>query len=266
MLKKTHTIYYKELDEALSKVNEDTLQVGKNDLSNKLDIGPSTPRPINEIIYRTKYRFNPKVFDDEYESKEEILIPMKYKYATIKQGNYVLVKTRKESQKNQNLQKIDENKIIELNEDLEEESENEDNYNKNKEKVNKIKTKNEYKEIFGDELIPPDDEVIEEPPIKKVEVSDIDMDEEEELDDFDNYDINLIHNNKNQIIINSDSPEENNYQFTEHILNQVKSPLDMITIGEKIYELSSKKIFSNEKIDFSPLTTFKKKNNIQLSL
>ena len=262
MFKKTHTIYYKELDEALSKVNEDTLQVGKNDLSNKLDTGTPTPKPINKIIYRTKYRFNPKVFDDEYESKEEILIPMKYKYATIKQGNYLRVKTRKEFQKNLNIQKIDENKIIEVNENVEDESQNEDD---NKDKLNKIKTKNEYKEIFGEELIPPGDEPVGEPPIKEFDVSDIDMEEEDELDE-DNYDINLIHGNKNQIIINSDSPEENNYQFTEHILNQVKSPLDMITIGEKIYELSSKKIFSNEKIDLSPLSTFKKKNNIKVLL
>ena len=261
MFKKTHTLYYKELDEALSKVNEDTLQVGKNDLAKKLDIGTPKPRPNNEIIYRTKYRFNPKVFDDEYESKEEILIPMKYKYASIKQGNFLLVKTRKENQKKQYLQKIDENKIIEL----DEESENEDENKDNKDKLNKIKTKNELKEMFGEELIPPDDKPIGEPPIKSMDVSDIDMEEEDELED-DDYDINLIYNNKNQIIINSDSPEENNYQFTEHILNQVKSPLDMITIGEKIYELSSKKIFSNEKIDLSPLTTFKKKNNIQVFL
>ena len=176
MFKKTHTIYYKELDEALSKVNEDTLQVGKNDLSNKLDTGTQAPKPINEIIYRTKYRFNPKVFDDEYESKEEILIPMKYKYATIKQGNYLRVKTRKEFQKNLNIQKIDENKIIEVNENVEEESQNEDD---NKDKLNKIKTKNEYKEIFGEELIPPGDEPVGEPPIKEFDVSDIDMEEED---------------------------------------------------------------------------------------
>lgn len=100
---------------------------------------------------------------------------------------------------------------------------------------------------------------MEEQPTIPIEVSEIDTEEEESEEED-------IINKKESILISRESPIENNLQFTEHILNQVKWPIDMLTIGEKIYELINKKDNSNENIDLSPLNTYKLENNIKVQL
>ena len=40
----------------------------------------------------------------------------------------------------------------------------------------------------------------------------------------------------------------------------------MITIGERVYEICNKKEISKEKIDLSPLNTYKKNNIINVQL
>ena len=100
---------------------------------------------------------------------------------------------------------------------------------------------------------------MEEQPTIPIEVSEIDTEEEESEEED-------IINKKESILISRESPIENNLQFTEHILNQVKWPIDMLTIGEKIYELINKKDNSNENIDLSPLNTYKLENNKKVQL
>ena len=134
--------------------------------------------------------------------------------------------------------------------------------------INKKEEKNIEQTIFEEEIVPSDNE-IGEPPFINVETSDIDLEieeEEEELEEEEEDESKLLSKKDSQILIPSESPVENNLQFTEHILNQVKSPIDMLTIGEKIYELINKKDNSKELIDLSPLTTYKKKNKINIQL
>ena len=127
---------------------------------------------------------------------------------------------------------------------------------------------NQNIEILGIEKIPPDDNAIGNPPNIDIELSDIDIEEDEESEKEELNEKQEI--NKSEIIkiIPNESAKKSgdNLQFTEHILNQVKSPIDMINIGEKVYELKNKKDNSLEEIDNSPLTTFKKNNVINVQL
>ena len=117
----------------------------------------------------------------------------------------------------------------------EENEEGEENEERDKKNIIKNIQKKNY-EIFGDKEFPSDDEPFYESPIKTTEVSDIELEEEE--DEIEDVNINNANTNKNnQILVSSESTTENNLQFTEHILNQVQSPIDMITTGEKVYEL-----------------------------
>ena len=225
----------------------------------------------------------PKKYKNQ-KAREPTLIPYKYAFATINQGNLFWNKTRTikgDFQKKGYIEKLEEiNEYensyydFELEEEMENEEEEEENEEEEKEEKKESKKdkgkekeienkeidqklKNLNLEIFGEEKLPPSDEAIGEPPIKKIELSDLDMDD----DDEDDLDIDPFNNNR---IIN-DNSEDNKYQFSEHILNQVKTPIDMITIGESIYEFSSKKT-STEKIETSPLNIFIKKNKLQILL
>ena len=105
--------------------------------------------------------------------------------------------------------------------------------------------------MFGEEQYPSDDEIKSEPNITAIEVSDIELEEEEEIEENEENDINQ-----------EKKPQpENPFQFTEHILNQVNSPVDMLTIAEKVYELINKKEDTKEELDLTPLNTYKKNND-----
>ena len=86
--------------------------------------------------------------------------------------------------------------------------------------------KSKEDEIFGEESLPIDDELIDEPPDINLELSDVELgDNQQEELEF----------NNNNIITKLDSTEinqteENNFQFTEYVLKQAKSPADMIDI------------------------------------
>lgn len=273
-LKRTQTSYLKEIDEIMNKIDESSLEVGKNNLAEKFDIDDNDNNdfnPLNGAIYKNKYKFNFKAFEDNFDfTKGEILTPYQYVFATVKQGNLFLSKTLTDYDIKKDLQNIKMDQMEEINEENSEEEvlEEEEESNESESDDEKLEKKeniiiNENPDIFGQELFPPNNEAIGPPPIENVEVSDIDIEEEDELDEDE---IIPYQKKTSSIIVYKGSPEENNYQFTEHILNQVKNPIEMITTAEKIYELMSKKVISNEKTDLSPLVTFKKKNMIKVEL
>ena len=276
-LSKSQTIYYKELEYEMNNLHSHNLIIGIKDLSKKFKFDSINQKPTKEKVYRTKYKFDKKIFDDgdnnEIEQNNEFLLPIEYEYTLHKEEKNLNLKNNKENKIKKELNIIGNIKDISENnkedEDLEKKNENEENEEgeeneeRDKKKIIKNIQKENY-EIFGDEEFPPDDEPFYEPPVKAIEVSDIELEEEEEIEDVNSNNANT--NKNNQILVPSESTAENNLQFTEHILNQVHSPIDMITIGEKVYELCNKKDNSNKKIDLSPLSTYKKNNIININL
>ena len=342
LLKRTSTTLYKEIDDEIDEVDQESLKIGQSNLGEQLDVGGNKPHSLNKNIYKNKYKFNLKLLDydfeysedtdnedtkekkaskqkeekgestdekneqsesdkekenensqnndadsekDEYyiepkkykksqKPREPTFISYKYVYASIKQGTFLRTKTRLDNKikydsniyNNEEIDEIDEEDYFE-DDEYDSESNNEMNnieeIDENEKKEidkNPIDSKilNQNLEIFGEEKLPPNDDVIGLPPINKIDVSDVDLEGDDE--DIDDLDINSFNNN----IIN-DNSEESNYQFTEHILNQVKTPIDMITIGESIYDFISKKTLI-EKIESTPLNVFIKKNKLEVLL
>ena len=265
---------FKELDTEINNLGKNIFIIKGKDLSKFLNIESKNPLPTDGKVNRTKYKLNKKSLDLDFNSIDDIILPIEYEYGEYHKGKFIRTKAKKEKIIND----LDENDSDEINQNEEEfeneikneikeekqkeEEQNEDEENeeeKNEEENKNNKIINNKEKFFGEEIIPPDDESIGEQPTIPIEVSDIDLEEEE----FEEDDIN---NKKEPILISSESPIENNLQFTEHILNQVKSPIDMLTIGEKIYELINKKDNTNEIIDLYPLNTYKLENNIKVQL
>ena len=252
---KTQTLYYQELDNEINDWNEYSLRL-------RSEIPPS-----DQILYRTKYRFNPKVFDNDFESKSNILLPFPYEYAKYKKGNFLRNKTIKKSKKNfEEISNII-NKIDNYNneeEETESENENESN-NSNTQKKEKKNFFVENDEIFFEERIPQDDVIIGQPLPNKNDFSDIEIDFNEDKEELDeNKTENKQNNNFISEISDNNSKKENDNNSSEHILNKVKSPIDMINIGEKIYELFSINYNTKDNEDLISLNIFKKKNSINI--
>ena len=264
MLKKTTTMFYREIDGQIIDVDENALKI-----ANKYDLNTLFEEAINKHSNLvndkrfTIYKFNQREFDDNYKTNNNnnpFLIEIDNgpnKFGKLSHSKLTKKSTIKKY--------IDENifEIIEEEEEIEDSKNNTDNIIK--ENIDNEEIKEDNKEnflIFGKEIIPLDNEPIGKPPIKIIEVSDIELEEEEEIE-IEELD-NPMFSNKNQIIDESNS--ENHYQFTEHILNQVKSPIDMISIGEKVFELCDKNFISKKKINLSSLNIFRIKNNINIQL
>ena len=259
---------YRDIDEELTKSDFNIFQIGNKDLS-QLFLNAMTIHEPGEKIYRTKYKINKNEIFENYELKKDIFIEEKYLYATYdaKRNTFKRQKTIQRKIKD-----LSEKKIIDF-EELEEDEENKvDNLiNLDIKKSGLYKEQNQNFEILGIERIPPDDNPIGNPPKIDIELSDIDFEEEEESEKSESIEKEEIKKEEKKeinIIIKNDSSKKSNdnLQFTEHILNQVKSPIDMINVGEKVYELKNKKDNSIEEIDNSPLTTFNKKNIINVQL
>ena len=256
-LLKAKRLYFKELDDQVNNMDKNIFQIGGKNLINKLNEVSKGSEPSDGKIFRKKFRLNKKWLDFDYNSLDDIILPFDYEYGEYKQGNFIPANLKSEKTKNN----IDNNKIFdEFDEDLEDK---EKMKNKNEDKKEEKIKNNVDKNIFEEEIIPSDDELIGKPPIITVEVSDIDL-QAEEFEEED--EAKSLSKNDNKILISNVSPVENNLQFTDHILNQVKSPIDMLTVGEKVYELINKKDNSKEIIDLSPLNTYKKKNRINVQL
>ena len=266
---------YREIDEELSKSEFNIFQVGNKDLS-ELFLNSMTKHEPGEKIYRTRYKLNKNELFENYELKKDFLIKEQYLYATYDYTNRALKRQKTIQRK---IKEISENKInqiddIEEQEDEEEEEKEKEENTKYNLKKNDNNNLNENNDIFGIEKLPPDDNSIGEPPIVNIELSDIDdqeEEEEEEKEEEEKEEKEKTDTNENNNIISaknelSKKRSKDNLEFTEHILNQVKSPIDMIKIGEKVYELKNKKDNSIEVIDNSPLTTFNKNNKINIQL
>ena len=265
---------FEKIDKEL--IDIDVFMVDKKDIFEEISKFYIEP-DYGDKEERIKYNLNPKVLDDNYfnKSTNDLFIEQTYKsYQLRRKSTLFSQKTRKTN----SLKKDLEQALNNINEGIEEE-ESESDYEfgigeleeneeeeeeKEKEKESKDMKDNEikYDDMFGEDDTPMDDEVITELPETNIDLSDIDLfDNELEDDEYEELDGTPIGNNKN--LIKNDSEK---YQLTDHILSQVKSPIDMITIGEKIYELLNIKDNSNEKMDLSPLDTFKKNNEIIINL
>ena len=266
---------YKEIDEELAKLDTNIFKVGNKDLS-ELFLNSMFVHEPGEKVYRTRYKLNKNELFENFELKKDFFIEEKYLYATYDNHRKTLKRQRtiQRTVKNISENKINKIQDIEEQEEDEEEIEKDDNLTINVNKNNYINiNKNQNNELLGNEKFPPDDLPIGEPPNINIELSDIDSSEEEESEKSEQIEKPKIKNEKinkdiNELILPNESNKKakNNLQFTEHILNQVKSPIDMINIGEKVYELKNKKDNSNEEIDNSPLTTYNKNHIINVQL
>ena len=279
---KKNTLNFRLLDKEINDLEENVLQIGKDDLSSKIKIGIKQKKN-EEKEFRYKYKFNYKILEDDDDdlenddednkndefnnNKQELFLSERYEYIPNQRERRKSISFQKLKRKNSSIKDINKIDIMQINEideideddesdyelDIKEEEEEEEEKNID----NNIQNKNDN---IVDEERYPLDEPINEPPLINMDLSDIEL-EEEELDELD-----INPNNNNQIIISNESSNENNLQFTEHILGHIKSPIDMITIGEKVYELCSKKDNLNERIDLSPLNTFRKKKDIKVNI
>ena len=271
---------YKVIDEELSKSEINIFKVGNKDLS-QIFLNSMTNHEPGEKIYRTKYKLNKNEIFEDFELKNDIFIQEKYLYATIDKKNELIKRQKTIQRKIKGLSEKKINQYIDEIEEQEEENEEEDeiiekNKNKNKNKkenvINININKNQNSDILGLDKSPPDDDPIGNPPMIDIELSDIDLSEDEEPEKSENEKSEIKTEKNNKKILNLFLPNDSNkksmdnLQFTEHILNQVKSPIDMINIGEKVYELQNKKDNSTEEVDNSPLTTFNKNNLINVQL
>ena len=276
---------YKVIDEELAKSDINIFKVGNKDLS-QIFLNSMTSHEPGEKIYRTRYKLNKNEIFEDFELKNDIFIQEKFLYATIDNKNAFIKRQKTIQRKIKGLSEKKLNNLIDEIEEQEEENEEEENIEKNKNKnknknkkdnaiilnQNNINNKNQNIDILGIEKLPPDDDPIGNPPTIDIELSDIDLEEDEESEKPENEKSEIKSEKSNKKIINLFLPHDSNkkpadnLQFTEHILNQVKSPIDMINIGERVYELKNKKDNSLEEVDNSPLTTFNKNNIINVQL
>ena len=96
-LLKTKRIYFKELDDEINNIDTNIFQVGDKDLSKKFEKFSSNLQLSNDKNYRTKYKLNPKELDYNFESSDDIILPIKYEYKEDKNENYS--ESKKESSK-----------------------------------------------------------------------------------------------------------------------------------------------------------------------
>ena len=275
-----------ELEREINKLDHNIFQIKDKDLNELLTINIEKEENKKEE-YITRFKLNFKILNEEIDIDNpdnfgsELLTSNKVKYTPNQ------TERKKSLRKKKTIVKKDENQIINLSDiDNDEDEESEIEIDKgidNEEKKRQTEEKEEEKEeednldytdsnikdenfdILGEDKFPIDDDPIDEPLETKLEVSDIECEEEDqELEDLD---VSKGTNDKKQLFVENESSSDNNLQFTEHILAQAKSPIDMLTIGETIYELfNKKKDSSNEKIDLSPLSTYKKNNEVNVQL
>ena len=217
-LKKTQTNIFNDKDKEMNIMNIDNLKVGKKDLTNIV----KKSQPVSMIEMRTKYEIDQTIFDDEYDAldEKEIFIPIQYKYNSYIQGYISNIKNIKQNEIKDKLNDICLSRIDESDEDKEDEElnineEKEENMEEElEEKKKKIEIKNiprENVDIFGEEKCPPDDGPIGKPPDEKIELSDIELDGEDELEELEINNSN--NNNKNQILFAMNPQLEIIYNF-----------------------------------------------------
>ena len=210
---RTETLLGKDIFEQINFIDSNPLEIGKKDLNAKIDkIGGKSIKIKKDD--NKKYKLNLKEFQDDFESQTELLLLEDCTNASE-------IKDKKNTKINNDYLN---NPIIEKS-------------------MNNKKSKED--EIFGEESLPIDDELIDEPPDINLELSDVELgdNQQEELE---------FNNNNNITKLDSteiNQTEENNYQFTEYVLKQAKSPADMIDICEKIEDINYKNDERNKKTE-----------------
>ena len=236
-ISKKEKIYCIDLYDEMKNDNKDFFKIGEDFLNSKLKIKLEDPPPSKDNTNKQLYTLNKNCFDLDFNLNEIDIL--KDEFNLNKQDKSELIeKEEKESINNDITFERDLSKDASRDKITEEEKE-------------KLEEEKRLFEMFGEEQYPSDDEIKSEPNITAIEVSDIELEEEEEIEENEENDINQ----------EKKPQSENPFQFTEHILNQVKSPVDMLTIAEKVYELINKKEDTKEEIDLTPLNTYKKNND-----
>jgi hypothetical protein len=169
-----------------------------------------------EKVYRTRYKLNKNDLFENFELKKDIFIEEKYLYATYDEHRKTLKRQRniQRTIKNISENKINQIQDLEEQEEDEEENEKDDNLIIKENKNNYINiNKNQNNEIFGNERFPPDDLPIGDPPNINMELSDIDSDEEEEIEKSEQIEKPKIKNeqsNKNisDLVLKNDSSKK----------------------------------------------------------
>ena len=73
----------------MNNLHSQNLIIGTKDLSKKFKFDSINQKPVNEKVYRTKYKFDKKIFDDddnnEIELNNEILLPIEFEYTLHKE-------------------------------------------------------------------------------------------------------------------------------------------------------------------------------------
>ena len=237
-------IYCKELYDEMKNINNNYFKVGEDFLNSKLKIKIEETKSDDDKIERKLFSLNKKCFDFDFNAeKEDIFIDG---IGLNSQNKLNLIKSIIEDEEKKSI-----NNYIKI-----EKEKNEKN-SKDKlteEEKEKLEDERRIFEIFGEGQSSFDeDEIQSEPNLKTIEVSDIELEEEEE---------EIEENEENDKVQENKIPVENNIQFTEYILSQLKSPIEMLTIGKKIYELINRKEEESKKeMDLTPLNTYKKNNN-----
>ena len=85
---KTKRIYFKELDDTFNNMDKSIFQIGGKNLFNKLNELIIEPSPSDGKIFRTKFKLNKNCFDFNYNSLDDIILPVEYEYGEYKQGNF----------------------------------------------------------------------------------------------------------------------------------------------------------------------------------
>ena len=178
-MKRTETFYYDNLSKEINEAEYNWYQIGKNDLLLKFDVKTKNFSKYNNLLKKKTYKFNQRIFNDEYESKQSLILPIEID--SNKKRNITRIKTRRGRALKINLFK---NESTKIKKNIE-----------NKENIN-----DENSILFEKEIIPIDDE-IGKPQIKTIDISDNEMEKEElENNDLDNNPFQANTNNRFSIL------------------------------------------------------------------
>ena len=188
---------FEKIDKELN--DFDIFLVGKTDILEEISKYAVDPEPIDREE-RIKYNLNPNVLDDNYinKSKNDLFIEQTYKsYQIRKKSTLMSQKTRKTAALKKDAESIIDNISEDVEEEesefdyeIEEEEENEEEEKESKD-MNDIIAK--YDDMFGEDDTPMDDEVINEQPEVNLDLSDIDLfDNEIQDDELEEFDVTPV--------------------------------------------------------------------------
>ena len=262
-----YELILEKIRKEIRETERNIFQIGNNDLSSIFDEKSNrnsqlSHMSIEEKFQKKKYKLNSKLFNENLEISPDIFIVSDSSNVSNSVTRTLSLRSKKNNEK----------------EESSEEEEIKNNSNEND--LSKLLIKTDQESLENSELIPNDDILTEQREFNDLIPTDISLSEESGDEEGESNTNNKDQNQNNEQNSEQDQETKNiennnnievksnfvdNLQFTEHILSQVKSPIDMITIGEKVYELSKKNL-KKEKVDLFPLTTYKNKHQLNIEI